>query len=140
MAYSDAMTPPKVREALKGSLMSAGIDLATASRALGYNHAYLQQFVQDGKPRWLHEPDRLRLAELYNIDVDALKRPARPSVDKRRPAVSPGSPPRVGDPIEDAYEAAIIGVWRGLPKDAKNLVIGALNGLLRAAGLPSITG
>jgi hypothetical protein len=132
------MTTPDARHAMRDALATAGVDLATASRALGYNHAYLQQFVRTGKPEWLHEPDRLRLAELYNIDVEALKRPARASLDKGRPAITPGGPPRIGDPIEDAYEAAIIGVWRSLPKEAKNLVIGALNGLLRAAGLPSI--
>lgn len=42
-------------------------DLAKLSRAVGRNHAYLQQYVKRGVPRRLPEEVRYQLAELLNV-------------------------------------------------------------------------
>lgn len=48
-----------------------------ASYAIGRDHAYLQQYIRNGKPRWLSEPDRNALVELYGLDADRLRPPLR---------------------------------------------------------------
>lgn len=48
-------------------------DLATVSRAIGRNHAYLHQWVRQGKPRRLPEEAREKLGERFGIDPDVFK-------------------------------------------------------------------
>lgn len=45
-----------------------GVKLATLSRVLGRNPAYLQQYLMRGSPRMLAERDRARLAEYLGVD------------------------------------------------------------------------
>lgn len=47
-----------------------GVDLATVSKAIGKNHAYLQQFVKRGTPRHLPESVRAALGEYFGRDPD----------------------------------------------------------------------
>lgn len=61
-----------VRSTLAGLADEAGTSLAWLSRALGRNHAYLQQFVKRGTPRRLDEEDRRWLAAYFNVDERAL--------------------------------------------------------------------
>ena len=42
--------------------------LASLSRMIGRNPAYLQQFISRGTPRRLDEDDRLVLAKFFDID------------------------------------------------------------------------
>lgn len=134
------MTPAEARQELRRAILAAGSDLKAASEALGRNHAYLQQFVESGKPKYLHERDRERLVVLYNIDPNPLKPPpiklAQAGYEKRASRTS--DPPRPGDPIKDAREALIVHTWRQVPEEDQDLVIAMLNGLLSARGLPPI--
>jgi hypothetical protein len=52
-------------------------DLASVSKALGRNHAYLQQFIRRGTPHELPEEVREMLGERFNISPDSfrLRRP-----------------------------------------------------------------
>ena len=59
-----------VRRAVRAALDEAGLTLKQASRALGRNDAYLQQFLYRGTPRQLPEALRLRLATLTAVDAD----------------------------------------------------------------------
>ena len=53
---------------------------ATVSRnELGRSHAFLQQYIRRGKPRFLGETDRNTLVRLYDLDPDMLLPPS-PSV------------------------------------------------------------
>ncbi len=56
-------TPPPdaVRRTVERMITERGLDLSTASRMIGRNPAYLQQFIKRGTPRRLPEEDRLRL-------------------------------------------------------------------------------
>lgn len=50
-----------------------GADLASLSRAIGRNHAYLQQFMKRGVPRELPERVRQALARKINVPESALR-------------------------------------------------------------------
>ncbi len=54
-----------------------GLRLATLSRVLGRNPAYLQQYLRRGSPRELPERDRARLAAYLGVDEVLLGGPAR---------------------------------------------------------------
>ena len=56
------------RFAVRAAVAAAGMTLKQASRALGRNDAYLQQYLYRGTPRRLPEPLRLRLAEITGAD------------------------------------------------------------------------
>jgi transposase-like protein len=45
-----------------------GASLASLSRMIGRNAAYLQQYVERGSPRRLGEDDRLALAQHFMVD------------------------------------------------------------------------
>lgn len=70
-----AAPPPDTlsREQLPHLVRQAGLSLAAASRRIGRNHAYLQQYVRRGSPRYLSERDRHLLARILSL-------PARESI------------------------------------------------------------
>ena len=82
----DGLDP--VRLAVRDAVTAAGLTLKEASRALGRNDAYLQQFLYRGSPRRLPEPLRLRLAGItgadqarfLDADLRALQTPRRESL------------------------------------------------------------
>ena len=117
------MTPETARIELRRALESRNVELSTASRALGRNHAYLQQFITRGKPSYLREQDRRGLADLYHIYIDGLVPPARKSIERQ---VSLTVAPRPGDPIDDLREAALVGAWRKLAKEEQDLLLGVV--------------
>ena len=65
-----ALTTDPVRRTVRGALDAARLTLKQASRALGRNDAYLQQFLYRGSPRRLPEAVRLRLAAITGTDGD----------------------------------------------------------------------
>lgn len=50
-------------------------DLKKASEAMGRNHAYLQQFITRGSPKYLGEHDRIKLAAHLGVDENELRPP-----------------------------------------------------------------
>lgn len=56
------------RREVRDAVDAAGLTLKQASRALGRNDAYLQQFLYRGSPRRLPEQLRLRLATITGAD------------------------------------------------------------------------
>ena len=70
------------RRAVGAAIAAAGMTLKQASKALGRNDAYLQQYLYRGTPRRLPEPLRLRLAEITGADqadfLDPALRALRP--------------------------------------------------------------
>lgn len=57
-----------VRHRLESLALARGDSLASLSRKIGKNAAYLQQFVARGTPRRLDEDARLVLAQHFNVD------------------------------------------------------------------------
>lgn len=60
--------PDTVRRTVARLVRDRGLDLASVSRMIGRNDAYLQQFVKRGTPRRLPEQERLHLAIALNVD------------------------------------------------------------------------
>ena len=62
-------------------------DLATVSRALGKNHAYLQQYIRNNKPRILPETVREALGRHFEVSPDRFREsadaPAPVDLEKR---------------------------------------------------------
>ena len=67
--------PTAARKYLEASLPFG--QWTAVSHALGRNHAYIEQYIRRGKPKYLGETDRERLVELYGIDGERLKPPKR---------------------------------------------------------------
>ena len=86
---------------------------AVVSRAIGRNHAYIEQYIRRGKPKYLGETDRERLVELYGIDGARLRPPKRPAltpvIRPREKTASDDSwiNPRCDNPVEQASKAEI---------------------------------
>lgn len=73
-----AMADPTMETAR--SYLEASLPLgqwAAASHAIGRDHAYIQQYIRRGVPRWLREEDRDILCRLYDLDAERLKPPAK---------------------------------------------------------------
>ena len=60
------------RRAIADALEQRGTDMAALSKALGRNHAYIQQFLTRGTPAELKERDRRAVAQFLRIDERAL--------------------------------------------------------------------
>jgi hypothetical protein len=68
--------PAEAREYLDQALRAEGLELKAVSLAIGRNHAYLQQYIRTGKPRYLPEGVREALVRVVpNLDGDRLKPP-----------------------------------------------------------------
>lgn len=65
------LDPARVR--LLALVADETTDLATVSRAIGRNHAYLQQFIKRGIPRRLPEDAREALSRHFGVDPDEFR-------------------------------------------------------------------
>ncbi len=64
-----------VRQRLIALIAEREVSLAAASRAIGRNHSYLQQFLKRGTPRRLAEETRHALAKFLDVDERTLRLP-----------------------------------------------------------------
>ena len=78
MAVESANLDP-VRGRLIALVAERDVSLAAASRAIGRNHSYLQQFIKRGTPRRLSEEIRHALAKILDVDERELRLPAEPT-------------------------------------------------------------
>lgn len=69
-------------------------DLASVSKSIGRNHAYLQQYLRRGTPRELPEEVREKLGERFNISPDSLRRkhPRHSQQALNDPGIPAGTP------------------------------------------------
>lgn len=65
-------TPDEIRKKVQRLLAEKNIDLATASRAIGKNQAYIQQYIVKGSPVILKDTDRKIIANMLGIDEKEL--------------------------------------------------------------------
>lgn len=65
-------TPDEIRKKIQKLLTEKNIDLATASRAIGKNQAYIQQYIVKGSPVILKDTDRKIIANMLEIDEKEL--------------------------------------------------------------------
>jgi SOS-response transcriptional repressor LexA len=69
----------EVRQTLKQLIHERGETFASLSNLLGRNPAYLQQFMQRGTPRKLHEDDRHVLARYFGVTEELLGKTSGPA-------------------------------------------------------------
>lgn len=95
------------RRAVRAAVAAAGMTLKQASRALGRNDAYLQQYLYRGTPRRLPEQLRLQLAGITGTDqadfLDPALRALRPPGNVGGDA---GADAAVRVPLHDVRAAA----------------------------------
>ena len=65
----------EARSVIVSQVAKLGLSLSELSLSVGKNHAYFQQFVKRGVPRWLPEEVRGRVAKILNVDERILKPP-----------------------------------------------------------------
>jgi hypothetical protein len=82
----------QARELLTRLIAAHREDMATLSRGMGRNHAYLQQYLKRGTPRELPEAARLWLARRFGIEPGAF-RAGEPAVEPRPAESSPSYQP-----------------------------------------------
>ena len=64
-----------VRRRIQALLLRDAVTLSEVSRAIGRNHAYMQQFMRRGTPKTLPEDVRLALADYFDVDEAELRAP-----------------------------------------------------------------
>jgi len=84
----------EARDRLQQLARSRGSSLASLSRLIGRNPAYLQQYVARGSPRHLDEPDLRTIAEFMGVPTH--------EIETRLTASGPAS--RGGTPVSDRDE------------------------------------
>ena len=77
LCYGRAVTGLEQRAALTALIERDGVSLATLSRVLARNPAWMQQYLRRGTPRLLAEDDRARLARFFGVDEGVLGAPQR---------------------------------------------------------------
>lgn len=118
------MTEPQAAEAarryLAETLESEGVYLGPLSLQLGRNHAYIEQYIKRGKPRWLREPEREALvAAVPALDPERLKPPpkqlhhgvakfGRSRKGHDEPQINP---PRTGKFVDDPSTIELLDIW-----------------------------
>jgi hypothetical protein len=132
------MTPVAARKYLEDAL-PFGV-WAEASRVLGRNHAYIQQYITRGTPRWLGEQDRHILARAYGLDEDRLRPPPRlPRVGAKKAGVhrrddADVSPQRFDEIIDDPRALELIhACLRIVGDDEKKTALDVLTALGEAS-------
>lgn len=60
----------KIRENLRRLITDHNVDMATVSRAIGKNHAYIQQYLTRGVPSELSYSTALSLAQYFGAPLD----------------------------------------------------------------------
>ena len=72
-----AMRDPTAARRYLESMLPLG-HWAAASYAIGRDHAYIQQYIRRGVPRWLAEADREVLVSVYpHLDAEQLRPPQK---------------------------------------------------------------
>ena len=119
---------------------------AAASYAIGRDHAYIQQHIRRGSPRFLSEADRNVLVKLYGLDPERLKPPPKSSKTvrtvktyrARQTRVNSSDPPEQraddqhridaegGDPIEQVSEAELHAIFSKLTPEKRAFVVQAI--------------
>ncbi|MCB1538522.1 MAG: transcriptional regulator [Alphaproteobacteria bacterium] len=78
-----AVTNDKIRNALRRLIAERGLDMSAVSRAIGKNHAYIQQYLTRGVPADLGYKTALALAEYFGcgLEIFGIRAPGAASND-----------------------------------------------------------
>jgi hypothetical protein len=113
----DKMAFDSPRAIIAARLGILGLNLSGASKAIGANASYLQQYMQRGIPAVLPEDKREKLAGLLNINPDEL-RGTTPSKGGPKP-IAPDSVAVTED------EAALLRLFRSAAPEVRPFILKA---------------
>ncbi|MEO1192684.1 MAG: S24 family peptidase [Pseudomonadota bacterium] len=100
----------EVRRRLAELVREQGVTLAAASRAIGRNHAYLQQYLRRGSPRVLDRKAQEGLAAFFHVPIESFGGTSTPlpsGVADSRASYNPAPPTRTQDTKGDEPRAAL---------------------------------
>ena len=114
-------------------LRTQDVDLKSASRAVGMNDAYIQQYIRRGKPNWLPEEIRAVLVREYGADPERLK-----PLALRAPQVLAGGqeqggevqPPDQHQLADDSRLVELVSIWVRLTDERQKLALVILKNLV----------
>jgi|GEM_PF-2488203 len=81
----------KIRAALRRLIEDRGADMASVSRAIGKNHAYIQQYLTRGVPNELGYKTALALADYFGCGADVFGIGAVPATGNTTPFMRPSN-------------------------------------------------
>lgn len=151
LTHEMAIGPDSAREYLRITLNQLGVDLSDASRVVGRNHAYIQQYLAGRSPRWLPEDVREGLVRAYpSIEGERLKKPGvrrRFAIDGeelpslRQSIATDGAEQGKADPpfqhefVDEPSLLKLIGLYRNIHPSQRELLLQFME-LLAARSLP----
>jgi phage repressor protein C with HTH and peptisase S24 domain len=103
-----------VRKNLLETVESQGRDLKELSLMLGYNHAYLHQYIHRNSPKRLHADDRAQLSRILNIPETMLGAPEENAVPRLKlatPNATISNQVVGGGPLIPLYGTAVGGIY-----------------------------
>lgn len=112
-----AMIQDDVRDLIRTKLAERRLSKKEVSEAIGRNHAYLHQFLEQGKPAALDENDRENLASVLHVEPDLLKSKVKmkPPINRPEMVRLPDIAPNDMIPVLGACEGGHDGqmLWNG---------------------------
>jgi hypothetical protein len=129
-----ATDPEGARLYLRDMLAAAGVGMNAASKAIGKNDAYIQQYISRGKPRWLSEPDREALVRSVPLlDAERLRPPpTRPLAPHRRDKAQI-YPEGLGKFVNDPGRLELLRLYDDMPTDRQALALDIMRRLAAAS-------
>ena len=100
------MNPDDIRRYLYGLIHARSLTLSEVSKAIGRNHAYLQQYMQRGSPRILPEEVRIKLGEYLGVDAQNFSplRDTTTRLNQREVSVNNRKDHRIGNLSDSARD------------------------------------
>jgi SOS-response transcriptional repressor LexA len=108
--------PNDPRRRIRELLTRRNLSLAAASRMMGRNTAYLQQYLERGMPTILSEKNRIRLAHILEVDERELREPELQEPGAPRPSYAePPLPPPNARWARPSDAATMARMFRDVP-------------------------
>jgi hypothetical protein len=131
------MKPDDCRRYLEGALAEQDVKWNHVSEQLGHSHAYIQQYLKKGTPRYLREQDIQLLVRLYNLDGSRLReppkepRPLRPKLKGASSDAPQVDPEDLRNFLNAAENKRFLSLWISLGEDTQIVALDMLEALGR---------
>ncbi len=107
------MSQEDVQKLVLDRIAEKGLNMATVSRMIGRNAAYIQQFIDRGSPKELPERVRESLAPLLGVEPDALRNTAPAKIQPLRVLSLTTNEPKDLQTVIPTKDLPILGAARG---------------------------
>lgn len=132
-----ATDPDAARRYLKDALEEKGVPMKHASEAVGRNHAYIEQYITRGKPRWLPEPIRESLVKLCGLDGERLRPPPAQLRITQRHHEPQVYPPGLGKFVDEPRKIELLDLFEAMDEDRQALAMDIMRNLVSRPRVPA---